>query len=71
MCRIARLLRRRRGETPGQADARAALARAEAARDEVASRGAEVAEVAAELREWRERNHFAERFREALGGGAR
>lgn len=66
---IARLLHPRRGETAGQADARAALARAREARADLARSAPESAALAGQLREMREANHFAEMFREALGGG--
>lgn len=61
MCKWIRRLRRR-GETQGQAAASAALRKAEEARDETARRGPEVASVVRQLRQIRERNHFAEAF---------
>ncbi len=54
----------------GQRDAARALRRAECARDEARNRRAEVTETAARLREARRENHFAERFRMTLEGGA-
>jgi hypothetical protein len=71
------LLRRRpkptqsRSETPGQREADSALTRARAARKEVESHGPAIAKVAARLARERERNHFAEIFRNALEGGHR
>lgn len=56
--------------SPGRRDAARALHRAECARDEALSRRAEVEETAARLREVRRENHFAERFRMTLEGGA-
>jgi hypothetical protein len=52
----------RRGETQGQADATEALRAAQEARDETERRGPEVASVADQLRQIRQRNHFAEAF---------
>lgn len=67
---ITRLLRRRRGEvTPGQQAAEDALARAVQARQEAEERQPEVRRIARRLRAERERNHFAETFRQALQGG--
>lgn len=56
--------------TPGQRDAARALRRAERARDEARRRRTEVAECASELRQARTTNHFAERFRASMEGGA-
>lgn len=53
---------RRRGETQGQVDATAALQAAVEAREETERRGPEVASVVHQLRQIRERNHFAEAF---------
>lgn len=56
--------------TPGQRDATRALRRAERARDEAKSRRSEVTECVTELRQARTTNHFAERFRMTMEGGA-
>lgn len=53
---------RHRGESQGQADASAALRKAKEAREETVSLGPEVASVVRQLRQIRERNHFAEAF---------
>ncbi|MGE9696651.1 DUF7620 family protein [Streptomyces sp. SPB074] len=64
-----RLWRRRHGgRTPGQAAADRALHQAREERHETARRGREVTETAGQLREIRERNHFAEMFRQSLEG---
>lgn len=72
---ISRLLRRRpkptppRPETAGQREADSALSRAQEARREVEASRPAVNRVAARLARERERNHFAEMFRQALEGG--
>jgi len=74
---IVRLLRRRpkpvprRPESPGQRDADKALSRAQKARREAESQRSVVSEVASRLARERQRNHFAELFRQALEGGHR
>ncbi|WP_228974930.1 hypothetical protein [Streptomyces sp. DH12] len=61
----------RRGEpTPGQRAAEGALGRAEAALEEAEARRPLVEAVAAHLRAQRSANHFAERIKAALEGGA-
>ena len=61
----------RRGEpTPGQRAAEDALDRAEAALEAAEARRPLVETVAAHLRAARAENHFAERIRDALEGGA-
>jgi hypothetical protein len=71
---IRRLLRRRpepapqRPDTPGQKAAEKALTRAQLARREVEAQRSAVSQVASRLARERERNHFAEMFREAFGG---
>ena len=73
MTRWTRLLciRRRGRPTPGQKAARRAVERAQAARLEAEERRPEVDEATSKLREIRERNHFAELFRDAIEGSAR
>lgn len=61
--------RRKQCPRPGQAEADAALARAEAERQATAEQTPEVAESAAAIREVRLANHFAERIRTSMGGG--
>lgn len=68
---IRLMMRRRRLPTPGQWAARRAYDRAHADRREAERRRPEVDEAASVLREIRERNHFAEMFREAIEGGHR
>ncbi|WP_434093453.1 DUF7620 family protein [Streptomyces griseorubiginosus] len=74
---ISRLLRRRpkptppRPETPGQQAAEKALSRAQKARREVESHRSAVSEIASRLARERQRNHFAEMFRQAIEGGHR
>lgn len=55
--------------TPGQREANAALGRAVAARREVEEQASQVKAVASQLREIRERNHFAEALRTLFEGG--
>lgn len=74
---ISRLLRRRpkptppRPESPGQQAADKALSRAQKARREVESHRPAVSEIASRLARERQRNHFAEMFRQAFEGGHR
>lgn len=74
---IRRLLRRRpkptppRPETPGQRAADKALSRAQKARQEVEANRPAVSEIASRLARERQRNHFAELFRQAFEGGHR
>lgn len=73
---ISRLLRRRpeptpqRPESPGQKAAEKALTRARLARRELEAQRSAVSQVASRLARERDRNHFAEMFREAFGGRA-
>lgn len=64
------LVRRTPRPTPGQRDAAQALRRAERAREEARRRRPEVTECVSELRQARTTNHFAERFRATMEGGA-
>jgi hypothetical protein len=64
------LVRRTPKPTPGQRDAARAVHRAECAREESRGRRPEVDQVAAALRRHRTENHFAERFRLTMEGGA-
>ena len=74
---ISRLLHRRpkpappRPETTGQRDADKALSRAQKARRDVESHRPAVSEIASRLARERQRNHFAEMFRQAFEGGHR
>ncbi|WP_443732112.1 DUF7620 family protein [Streptantibioticus silvisoli] len=69
---IGRLFLRRKPRpqeaTPGLREAEAALERAQAAQSVEDERTVEVAAAMHRLRELRERNHFAEMFRAAMGG---
>ena len=73
MIRWTRLLcvRRRGRPTPGQRAAQHAVERAQAARIEAEERRPEVDQATSKLRELRQRNHFAEMFREAIEGSPR
>ncbi len=67
---MARWTWRRRHPRPGQVEAEAALARAEQERQAVVDQTSEVEESAAAIREVRLANHFADRIRISMGGGA-
>jgi hypothetical protein len=66
---IKRLVRRGK-ETPGQRAAEGALERAKCARQEAEERQPYVDAAVSRLRTARAENHFAERIRAALEGGA-
>lgn len=67
---IMRLLRRgERVRTPGQEAAASALRRVETVRAETRRRGPEVTSESTAMRRLRQQNHFAEQFREIIGGG--
>lgn len=77
---ISRLLRRRpelapspeeSGKTRGQQEAESALSRAQEARRAVEAHRHAVSRIAERLAQERERNHFAEMFRQAMQGGHR
>ncbi len=65
-----RWLRWRRASvsSDGQRAAESALRRTQLARQEAEERQSEVAEAAGALREFRQENHFAARFRASLEG---